>query len=256
MRECLDAAVRAAQTAGLYLRNLGVVSRRQVVEERGRDLKLMADRESEALIISSLQAATPFAILSEERGMLGTPEGAKARYWVVDPLDGTVNYAHGIDFCCVSIALLEQSEPILGVIHDFSRQETFSGIVADGAWLNSQRIYVSETSALDRAILCTGFPVAGDFSTSGVERFTHYVQQYKKVRLLGSAALSLAYVAAGRVDSYAEHGLHLWDVAAGIAIVRAAGGMVNLTPWAGDATLVSAVGTTPKLPLVSSPSTP
>ena len=250
-RHWLAVAIDAAHAAGALLLSLGESGRRTVIAEHGRDLKLTADRQSEALIVSSLQAATSFPILCEESGALEHQGGDRRRWWVVDPLDGTANYARGIDFCCVSIALLDGSEPVLGVVHDFGRDETFTGLVGAGAWLNERPIHVSEVTRLDRAVLCTGFPVGGDFSTPGIERFARQVQQYKKVRLLGSAALSLAYLAAGRVDAYGEHGIRLWDVAAGIAVVRAAGGRAMVAATANDWSMLATVSATnATLPLV------
>jgi len=250
LQHWLMVAVDAAKAAGALLLSLGESGRRTVIAEEGRDLKLSADRQSEAVIVSSLQAATPFPILSEESGTLEHQDGDGRRRWVVDPLDGTVNYSRGIDFCCVSVALLDGSEPVLGVVHDFGRGETFVGVVGGGAWLNDRPIHVSDVTRLDRAVLCAGFPVGGDFSTAGIMRFARQMQQYKKVRLLGSAALSLAHLAAGRVDAYVEHGIRLWDVAAGIAIVRAAGGRASAAVAAHDwSTLTTVSAANATLPL-------
>ena len=116
---------------------------------------------------------------------------------------------------------------VLGVVYDFNRNEMFSGLIGQGAWLNGKPIKVSNTKKKSRAILCTGFPVSSDFSSKTLLRFVENIMEYKKIRLLGSAALSLAYVACGRADVYVENGIKLWDVAGGIALVEAAGGQAQ-----------------------------
>ena len=118
--------------------------------------------------------------------------------------------------------------PLIGVIYDFNRDELFTGIVGEGAWLNDSPICVSSTENISNAILATGFPVSSDFSQKALYKFVNNITRYQKIRLLGSAALSLAYVSSGRVDIYQENDIKIWDVAAGIAIVRAAGGETNL----------------------------
>lgn len=120
-------------------------------------------------------------------------------------------------------------EPLIGVIYDFNRDEAFSGIVGRGAWLNGQQIQVSMVRKSSDAVLVTGFPEGTDFSQASLTRFVNEIRQYKKVRLLGSAALSLAYVACGRADVYHEVDIRIWDAAAGIALVKAAGGSVRIS---------------------------
>jgi myo-inositol-1(or 4)-monophosphatase len=115
------------------------------------------------------------------------------------------------------------------VIYDFNREEMFSGLVGEGAWLNGKAIRVGNVAEKSKAVLCTGFPVGTDFSESALEEFVRSIRSYKKVRLLGSAALSLAYVASGRTDVYAEKDIGIWDVAAGIAVVGSAGGKVRFS---------------------------
>lgn len=193
--------------------------------EVGRDIKTRADRESERIIINYLRERSGFSILSEESGVL---EGKDKRFtWIVDPLDGSLNYIRGIPLCCISIALWEGESPLLGVLYDFNRSELFTGITGKGAWLNGTKIEVSSVSKKQSAVLCTGFPVSTDFSPEILMTFVQYVRQYKKVRLLGTAALSLAYVATGRAEVYMENDIKIWDVAAGIALVKAAGGIVE-----------------------------
>ena len=198
-----------------------------VLSAAGRDLKVQADRASERLILETLQASAPYPVLAEETGEHGVFDRAAA-FWVVDPLDGTLNFSRGLPLFCVSIALWHGDEPILGVVYDVRHDELFSGVVGEGAWCNDDPISVSDVNVPEQAILATGFPVNRDFDAGPLRKFLAQVQSFKKVRLLGSAALSLAYLACGRVDAYAEEDIMLWDVAAGIALVKAAGGWVSV----------------------------
>lgn len=197
-----------------------------VVDSSGRDIKVGADYKSERLIMEALQNSSIYPILSEESKDQDDIDSS-SYIWIVDPIDGTLNYTRGIPLFCVSIALWKDDVPILGVVYDVPNNELFTGVVGEGAWCNDKAIRVSDTKQSDQAILATGFPVNRDFSSMALQRFIKQVQEYKKVRLLGSAALSLAYLANGRVDAYAEENIMLWDVAAGITLVTAAGGWVS-----------------------------
>jgi myo-inositol-1(or 4)-monophosphatase len=223
----LELAKRVAQAAGKRLER-GHTAEQQVLDDRGRDVKLVADRLSEQLIVRSLREATPYGIVSEESGVQGAIS-QEAPIWIVDPLDGTLNYGRKLPLYCVSIGLWQGERPILGVIYDVAHAELFSGLVGEGAWSNGQGIHCSQVAVPAQAVLATGFPVNRDFESEPLQRFLRYVQVFKKVRLLGSAALSLAYLAAGRIDAYAEEDIMLWDVAAGVAIVSAAGGWNSVT---------------------------
>ncbi len=218
----LDLAKTAAKTAGALLRK----QQRQplnAISKAGRDLKLHVDKESETVIIQTLKASSSYKILAEESGEHGTID-SDAAMWIVDPLDGTINFSRGIPLSCVSIALWHGHQPILGVIYDFNHDELFSGIVGVGAWCNNKSVTVSDVREKSEAILTTGFPVNRDFKSFSIRNFLKSIQDFKKIRLFGSAALSLAYVACGRVDAYTEEDIMLWDVAAGIALVLSAGG--------------------------------
>jgi len=206
---------------------------RQVKLDLERDIKIYADTEIESYIVSELRKYSEYPILAEESGLseqplsIDNPVGYK---WIVDPLDGSLNFSRGIPICCVSIALWQETNPLLGVIYDFNHDELFTGIVGSGAWLNSKAITVSKVSQKSKAVICSGFPVSTNFSDLSLREFVNNVQIYKKVRMIGSAALSLAYVASGRVDCYIENDIKIWDVAAGLALVSAAGGSVNCVP--------------------------
>jgi len=221
----LTIAKNAACQAGSAL-SIDDASLRHVNLEIGRDVKIEADIQSEAIIIEFLSRETEFSILSEERGLVS---GKDEEYlWVVDPVDGSLNYSRGIPLCCVSIGLWKGDEPILGVIYDFNRNEMFSGIVGEGAWLNDELITVSKISEKAKAVLCTGFPVKTNFDPENISIFVDQIRNYKKIRLIGSAALSIAYVATGGVEGYYEKDIMFWDVAGGIPIVLGAGGKMRI----------------------------
>ena len=224
--EMLDLAEKAALHAGKCLRN----DRKRLVhvnDELAHDVKLEADSASEKHIIAALMEKSSYPILSEEIGYIPT-ENKSAFQWIVDPLDGTVNYLAGLPICCVSISLWKDENPLLGVIYDFLHENVFKGIVGVGAWLNESKIMVNKEKPLDQSILCTGFPVSMDFSQESIGSFVRQVRCFKKVRLFGSAAMSLAFVASGKADAYYERRIKIWDVAAGLALVKAAGGVVNV----------------------------
>jgi myo-inositol-1(or 4)-monophosphatase len=220
----LSLAARAAGDAKKYLRDSMLEIK--VNDLSGKDTKIYADQQSEAIIVEILQANSDFPILTEEGGMIGRKD-KKGYLWVVDPLDGTLNYLRGIPFACVSIGLWADDEPVLGVVYDVIREELFTGVCGEGTWMNGQPVTVAKISEPNQAIMATGFPSFRSFDDGSLRGFIEQVQTYKKVRLFGAAALSLAYCAVGRVDAYAEEDIMFWDVAAGIALVKAAGGVVH-----------------------------
>ncbi len=203
---------------------------RKVKRHISRDVKVAADQQAEDVICALLHRSTGLRILAEERGEYPARRVGDDCYWVVDPLDGSLNFSRHIPLNCISIALWKDDRPLLGVVFDFNRGEMFSGIVKRGAWLNGVRIRVSRIDEKSRSVLCTGFPAATTFTDKAIAGFVRGVMEYKKIRLLGSAALSLAYVAAGRVEAYRENDIKLWDVGAGLALVLAAGGAVIMRP--------------------------
>lgn len=214
---------------------------REVRSSVGKDIKIGADFALDRLIGEHLRRNSPFPVVSEETADDGVLAAHQCR-WIVDPLDGSFNLHRGIPFACVSIALWRGLEPLVGVIQDVGRDERFSGVLGKGAWLNGVPICVGDVRHREHAVLCSGFPVGGHFSSERVSVLIDDVRCYKKIRMLGSAALSLAYVACGRADVYAEEGIALWDVAAGLAIVRAAGGVVQMAPSVGGWTLTVLAG--------------
>jgi myo-inositol-1(or 4)-monophosphatase len=188
----------------------------------GRDIKTRADVAAEECIRNHL-AKSCIAVLAEESATNDEPMAAGIR-WIVDPLDGTMNFVRGLPLCAISVGLWDGTAPLLGVIRDLYTGRTYSGAVGVGAWCNEAPIRVSDTAGEAQSVLATGFPTNRDYSLDGLSRFITQIQGFKKIRMLGSAALSLAYVAAGHLDAYVEENIMMWDVAAGLAIVKAAGG--------------------------------
>ena len=221
----VNAAIEAAQAAGRFLARQDASSR-QVVSSAGRDLHLAADQQAEALILEVLRRKAPFSILTEESGEMGGVSGPEP-VWIVDPLDGTVNYSRGVPLCCVSIALRQAEDLLAAVVYDFNRDELFTATQGGGAFLNQRPMHVSSAQEPSQAILATGFPLNFDLSGHSLARFAQRIQAFKKVRMLGSAALSLAYVACGRADAYIEESIMIWDVAAGLLLVTEAGGFAS-----------------------------
>lgn len=223
----LTLAEKAVRKAGCSVAQSAVSSRTVEIDSR-RDVKIRADRESEGIIVDTLRSDSDFSILTEESGLLTGLDGAQWPTWIVDPLDGSVNFSRDLPICCVSVGLWWQTKPILGAIYDFNRDELFSGIVGEGAWLNGQDIWVSTVDSVHQAVACMGFPVNTSYEMGKLSAFVQRVRAFKKVRLLGSASLSLAYVACGRADAYMERDIMFWDVAAGIAILVGAGGNYSI----------------------------
>lgn len=221
--ELLQLAIDSAKEAGNHLASF---HNTKVDKEEGHDIKLRADKEAERIILDHL-LPTGITILSEECGLL--PSGDSTYYWIVDPLDGSLNYLHGIPLCCVSIALWRgESEPVFGVIYDFNHDNLYHGVVGKNAYCNGAEMHVSNVNVRSRAIITTGFPVYMKQDETGLSSFIRTIQDYKKVRLLGSAALSCVFVAKGSVEAYHERSIAWWDVAAGVAITLAAGGNAEI----------------------------
>lgn len=224
-RRALRVAVAAATAAGDLLQSR--FGRKQTVRHKGMiDIVTDMDHRSQDLILGILKKEfQEHDILSEEM----PPARRQSKYlWVIDPLDGTTNYAHGFPMYCVSIGLMEDDRLILGVVYCPTLKELFTAARGEGARLNGRRIKVSRISSLDQALLATGFPY--DIRTSrdnNLAYFRQFARSAQAVRRAGSAALDLSYVAAGRFDGFWEIKLKTWDIAAGILMVMEAGGHVT-----------------------------
>lgn len=225
IHQLLDTAVEAAVAAGRLQRSRFADS--VAVDLKGaKNLVTEIDLASEQLIVQLLLARFPGqGILAEEGDY---PGGDGTHVWIIDPLDGTTNFAHGYPWFCVSIALQVGGETVLGVIHNPMTDELFTAAIGIGAFRNGSRIRVSERQPLSGALLATGFPY--DCATDPENNFNHFIRFQKAargIRRAGAAALDLAYLAAGRLDGFWEVKLKPWDVAAGTLLVQEAGGRVS-----------------------------
>jgi myo-inositol-1(or 4)-monophosphatase len=227
MKHYRDAAEKAARAAGELLRSSFHRPLRVNVAE-AHDIKLAIDVETQELITQSLLQQFPEHALYGEEGVVG--DQASAHQWVVDPLDGTVNYFYGIPHFCVSIALRFEAEIIVGVIYDPIRDEMWSVQKGEKPTLNGEYFRVSDRAALAEAVISVGLSKTGATIDAGLPLLQQMVHRARKCRLLGSAALDMAYVACGRLDAYIEQGISLWDIAAGWILVEAAGGTVDMRP--------------------------
>jgi myo-inositol-1(or 4)-monophosphatase len=240
LASALSYAEAVAREAGLLLRRPHEQLMR-VNAIDAHDVKMQADLESEKLIRKRLEggragnAVPGLPVIGEEHGGDAALLEAHEPYWVVDPLDGTFNYLRGQRQCCVSIGLMRGREPLVGVIHDFHGNETVTGLAGEAGSLrlNGEPVTPRWAEAVERACLCTGFPAGMDYSDEALRVFISRIQRFKKVRMLGSAALALACVALGRADVYVEPSINLWDVAAGLSLVHAGGGHCVLDPVPG-----------------------
>jgi myo-inositol-1(or 4)-monophosphatase len=220
----LDVAVAAAEAAGEMLRDS--FGRQHQIEYKGEaDLVTEADEEAERKIEEVLREAFPDHGMLAEEG--GETQGQDDARWIVDPLDGTTNYAHGVPFFCTSIALERAGEVVLGVVHDPMVNETYAAERGGGATLNGEPLEVSSTDGPARALLGTSFADRPEELKVGLEVFGRLADLARGMRRLGSGALDLCYVAAGRLDGCYERGFSAWDVAAGVLIVEEAGGKVT-----------------------------
>jgi myo-inositol-1(or 4)-monophosphatase len=220
----LELAVEAAQEAGAIL--LAEFDRPRQIRYKGVvDLVTQADQKSEQAIVARLRTHFPkHAIVAEEGGGQETDSPFR---WFVDPLDGTTNFAHSYPCFAVSIGLEEAGEMIVGVVYNPVSQEMFAAARGEGAYLNQKRIHVSKIEGLGTSLVCTGFPPGQRSQGRNLRFYWEFTQRSHGVRRDGSAALDLAAVACGRFEAFWEFGLRAWDTAAGILLVREAGGMAT-----------------------------
>lgn len=227
MSDILQIAEVIVRRAGAIVKE-GYGKVRHIRQKGAIDLVTEYDVRSEDIIVSAIQREFPeHAILAEESGLNTT---ISEYQWVIDPLDGTTNFAHGIPIFAVTIALLKNSAPIVGIVYDPLRDEMFSAEDGQGATLNNQPIHVSSQADLGHAVISTGFPY--DLRTNPRNNLAQFVQfqfRTQAVRHVAAAALDCAWTAMGRLDGYWEFGTKQWDVGAGALIVREAGGRVTST---------------------------
>jgi len=226
MHPLLNIAVRAARNAGnVIVRSLQHVEHLEVTTKGRNDFVSDVDRLAEQEIISVIEKAYPeHAIMAEESGNRGESDTV----WVIDPLDGTTNFLHGFPHYCVSIGVMVRGKIEHGVVYDPLREELFTASRGDGAQLNDRRLRVGKRKELANALLATGFPFKNpQHLPAFLATFENLFTQVADVRRTGSAALDLAYVAAGRLDGYWEIGLEKWDLAAGALLIEEAGGVIS-----------------------------
>ena len=223
----INLAIEAAKTSGrLLASNKNELN--SAISSSSKDIKLKADIDSEKLIKELISSNSNFPILAEESGK--SIEDLGESFWVVDPLDGTANYNRGIPMCCVSIGLVHNMKPVAGVIYDFNNDDLYVGNdELKKATLNDEEIHVSNINKIYKGILITGLPHDTDYSDNALKEMLGDMQSWKKVRMIGSAALASCYVACGKGDLYKENGIYFWDIVAGAAIVSSAGGSAKIS---------------------------
>ncbi len=202
---------------------------RSAIEYKGlNNLVSYVDKETEKQLVEKLGRLLPEAGFITEEGTTGTEADPTALNWIIDPLDGTANFIHNLPVFSVSIGLAQGKTPIAGVVYDPNRDECFSAWQGGGAYCNGNPIRVSSATTLGESLIATGFPY---YRFEQMQRYLHILetlmQQTHGLRRMGSAAIDLAYVAAGRFEAFYEYNLHSWDMAAGVLLVREAGGMVT-----------------------------
>lgn len=216
-----------ARHAGDYIRGERLkISAKDVEIKSSASFVTYVDKTAEEMIVGELRKLIPEAGYVTEEGTAG--RDGESLVWIIDPLDGTTNYIHGIMPSSVSIGLVKNGEPVLGVVYEIGLNELFYAWKGSGAWLNGREIRVSTASRSEDALIGTGFPYY-DFERleDYISVLRHLMRTTRGLRRMGSAAVDLCYVAAGRFDGFFEHALHAWDVAAGAFIVRQAGGKVT-----------------------------
>ncbi|HEX9006168.1 MAG TPA: inositol monophosphatase family protein [Bacteroidota bacterium] len=227
LHQMLETATDAAREAGAFLKeSVGRVKNIEQKLGQFRNLVSEIDKGSEAKIIAAIKGRYPdHAILAEESGGTG---GGSDYTWIIDPLDGTTNFLHGVPIFCATIGIEHRGEIIAGVSYDPNRDELFAAERGSGAFLNGERLSVTAAGTLRDALMVTGFPYhLADTPEGPLVHFNNFTRASQGIRRLGSAALDLAYVAAGRFDGFWEISLNPWDMAAGVLIVREAGGRVT-----------------------------
>jgi len=222
----LSYAVEAALNAGKYLlKNKSNLNVR--IESGPKDTKLQADVEAENLIKKSISSISKYPILAEESGK--SVENLGDTFWVIDPLDGTANFSRDIPICCVSIGLVCNMKPILGVIYDFNNDDLYkANNITKEAFLNNKEIEVSKIDNKNEAVLVTGLPVNTNYENDSLKKMIEDMQTWKKVRMIGSAAIASCYIASGKAELYKENGVFLWDIIAGAAIIESSGGNAKI----------------------------
>ena len=226
----LEIAKQAAIETGEFLKKNFYQSQKLTLDQ-GRDIKLKIDKDAEELIFRIIKQHSTLPILSEESCV---SEDLGKKYWVIDPLDGSSNYFRKIDICAISIALIENDKPVLGVINDFMNDDLYYASKGKGAFCNEETIEVSNVKDIEKGTIMTGIPAKEDYSDDEFALMIKHFHKWKKVRMIGSAAIATLYVATGRADCYEEKDTFIWDIAAGSIIVEEAGGVAFISDVSND----------------------
>ncbi len=226
-KEICFSTMEVVKIAAAYVRDRHMNRKDLSIREKGRmDFVTEVDKKAEEILVSGLSELLPEAGFIAEEGT--SSKQGKTYNWVIDPVDGTTNFIHGVFPFAISVGLTEDGEVVAGIVYEFGLDEFFYAWKDGGAWLNGTPIRVSDVSTVDRALVATGFPYTNFLL---LEQFMQSMDYFMKhshgLRRLGSAATDIAYVACGRYDGFYEYGLHPWDIAAGILLVKEAGGSVS-----------------------------
>ncbi|MGM0475122.1 MAG: inositol monophosphatase family protein [Bacteroidota bacterium] len=223
---CLD-TLDVVREAAAYIRERHMNRKNLNVEAKGRQNYVTeVDTEAERILVKGLSPLVPEAGFITEEGT--TRKKGKSYHWIIDPVDGTTNFIHGVYPFAISVGLLEEDEVVAGVIYEFGFDEYFYAWKKGGAWLNGKPIRVSSIDRVRDALIATGFPYTDfGYMKEFMESVDHFMKNSNGLRRLGSAATDMAYVACGRYDGFYEYGLHAWDIAAGILLLEEAGGRIS-----------------------------
>jgi myo-inositol-1(or 4)-monophosphatase len=222
---CLQIAKSAALLAGDYLKEQQTKNLK-ILSNNARDLKLQIDIDAEEIIKEYITQKSSLPILAEESGKSGDLDEF---FWVVDPLDGTSNFLRNIPISCVSICLMQGLTPVIGAIFDFNNSDLYYAHKESKAYVNNMELSVSSLNLKKESTLVTGIPAKDNYSDEEFKNMISDFQSWKKIRMIGSAAMASVYVASGKAEAYKENGIFLWDIAAGAAIVEAAGGQISIS---------------------------
>jgi len=214
-----------ADAAAFIKRELGTITAEQIEVKEANSLVSYVDKKAEVMLVEGLSKLLPEAGFITEEDV--TEDNPSELTWVIDPLDGTTNFLHGIPFFCVSVALRRGKETLIGIVHEAVRDEVFTASIGEGSFLGKRKLQLKKGEFAD-ALIATGFPYGSEsYSDAYVAVLQQVMQQARGVRRLGSAALDLAFLAAGRFDGYYEYHLNAYDIAAGALLVTEAGGQVR-----------------------------
>ena len=230
LKKDLKLAIESAKLAGNFLSE-NYSKELDVVIDEGRDIKLKVDQEAEKIITNFLSSHSNIPIMGEE---FGASQELEDDFWLIDPLDGTSNYYRNIPICSVSVALVKNNIPEIGVINDFLNQKLYFASKGGGAFCNEKIITTSTITKKNKGTLVTGIPARESYTDDDFRYIISQFQDWKKVRMIGSATIANILVATGSADMYREDGIFFWDIAAGSVIVQEAGGIARITNFQDD----------------------